>query len=245
MRMKSNKISIVSLNPVFTKSLQKFDLLHKQLMGNPAMVTSVDTGSHWGGLAKEDRPDGWEVMTEAEVRQFSCSKHYNIPCDALDLRRRNPDPENDKNTYFDDLTESQQRYFRTEIYECFPDHIFDIVFSRLCIHCEYDPNRPRLETVWGNDDIKLDGETKDNIKELMKGEIKPTKISQRKIVVTELDKMWAYLDRSAVVMGSINFLTKHLTGFGFFKDKLKDKSLGQRLIELIRTVINKVKGTKQ
>ena len=248
MRMKNSKTSIANLNPIFTDPLQKFDLLHKQLMGNESVVTSVDTGKHWGSVKKENRPPGWGEMTTEQVMFYSDSKHYDIPCDALDFRRRNPDPENDKSTYFDDLTQSQQEYFRAEIYECFPDHIFDVVFSRLCVHVERDPNKPRLDPIRGDDDIKLDGETKANIERRLKGEETPINLSwklKRKIVVTELDKMWLYLDRSAVIMGAINFLTKKFTGFGFFKDKIgvkNDQSILGRLIELINTIINKLKG---
>ncbi len=161
MRMKDEKTSISNLNPIFLTPLQKLDLLHKQLMGNQAVVTSVDTGRHWGSIKKKDRPNSWEDYTEAQVRELSDSKHYTEPlCDALDLRRACPYGDL---TYFDDLTESQQRYFMVEIHECFPDHIFDIVFSRLCIHVERDPNKMRPLTDDPNrtdDDLDPRGDEK-------------------------------------------------------------------------------------
>lgn len=181
MRMKSKDISIENLNPAFTVPLQKLDLLHKQLMGNQAVVTSVDTGKHWGSIKKENRPKTWGRMNEMEVRQYSDSKHYDTPCDALDFRRRCPDG---KLTYFDDLTQSQQEYFRAEIYECFPDHIFDVVFSRLCIHVEHDPDfdvrKPRGLTnediKQDAEDLKRDGETMNNIKSRLKKKETPIKL---------------------------------------------------------------------
>ncbi|HEA19703.1 MAG TPA: hypothetical protein ENH87_02145 [Pricia antarctica] len=138
--MKSTDISIKNLNPIFLKPLEKFDELHKNILGTQAVVTSVDTGKHWGKLKKHMRPDNWEIMTEAEVRKLSNSKHYTKPlCDALDFRRRNPDTESDLN-YYDDLTESEQELFKVKMFNCFPDEYFDVVFSRLCIHIELDPD---------------------------------------------------------------------------------------------------------
>lgn len=146
--------SIKNLNTIFTDPLKKFDLLHKQMTGNEAVITSVDTGKHWGSIKKADRPDNWEQYNETGVRMISNSKHYNNPCDAVDLRRRCPDG---KLTYYDDLTDSEQRYFRAEIDECFPDEFFDVVFSRLCIHVEHDPDfdvrKPRGLT---NDENRTD-----------------------------------------------------------------------------------------
>ncbi len=244
MRMKSEHTSIKNLNPIFTEPLQKFDRLHIGLMGTQAVVTSVNTGRHWGSIKKENRPVGWENFTEAQVREFSNSKHYTD--EALDFRRRNPIPPNGL-IYYDDLTETEQRYFMAEIYKCFPDEFFDITFSRLCIHVEHDPDfdvrKPRGLV---SEDLKP--RIKDRPGAMISDEVEPIKVNQRKIVVTELDKMWLYLDRSAVIMGSINFITKRLTGMAWFKDKLKigkDQSLIQRLIELINVIINKLKGPKQ
>jgi len=155
MKMKSNKISIANLNPAFTKPLQAFDLMHRKYTGSQAIVTSVDTGKHWGSIKKEDRPYGWQAFTVAEVKKHSDSKHYNIPCDALDFRRRNPDPEN-SGLYYDELSQSEKTYFMLEMDTCFPDHIFDVVFSRMCIHVERDPNKPRKLT---DEDLEIKAES--------------------------------------------------------------------------------------
>ena len=139
MRTKNDDIRLKNLNPVFDIPLKKFDKLHTELMGNQAVVTSVDTGKHWGSIKKENRPDDWELMSVKEVKIYSDSKHFDEPlCNALDFRRRCP--YGDMN-YYDDLTKSQQRYFMVEIYKCFPDDRFDVVFSRLCLHVEHDPER--------------------------------------------------------------------------------------------------------
>ena len=69
--------------------------------------------------------------------------------------------------------------------------------------------------------------------------------NDRLLVVSTLDRLWFELDGRAVVYGSINFITKRLTGFGFFKDRKEDQSLWGRLIELLNIIITKLKGNKQ
>ena len=226
MRMKSKDITIKNLNPIFTEPLKKFDDLHVKLMGNPAVVTSTDTGKHWGSIRKEDRPYGWQAMTEAQVKELSDSKHYTEPlCDALDFRRRNPDVDSDLN-YYDDLTQSQQEYFRAEIYECFPDHIFDVVFSRLCIHVERDPNKPRKHTP------------KPRInKPEMVDEVDPIKLPKRDIDVSLVDQIdWKNMPK-ALMNGVFRYFTK----FSLFSTANKP-GLIAKLTEFLQTLINKLKG---
>ena len=75
--------------------------------------------------------------------------------------------------------------------------------------------------------------------------IKPIKLPDRKIVISTLEKMWFDLDSKSVLMGSINFITARLTGYKWFKEKIKvknDQSLLGRLKELLDILINKLKG---
>ena len=72
--------------------------------------------------------------------------------------------------------------------------------------------------------------------------------NDRLLTVSVLDRIWLDLDGKAVIMGSINFLTARLTGYKFFKDKIKVKenqSLYGRLVELLNILISKLKGTVQ
>ncbi len=238
-------VSLKTLNPIFDNPLKKFDSLHIGLTGNEAVVTSVDTGKHWGSIKKEDRPDDWEFMSTKEVKLLSDSKHYTKPCDALDFRRRNPDTDSNLD-YFDDLTESEQRVFRTEIYECFPDELFDVVFSRLCIHVESDPDFDVRKTHKLTDE-DLEPREPAHKREAVK-EKKVQKREDRKAVVGTLERLWFELDSKAVLMGTANFLTARLTGFRWFKNKIKvkdDQTFFGRLLELINVILNKMRGTRQ
>ena len=224
MKMKNSKTSIANLNPEFTKSLKKFDLLHRQLMGNEAIVTSVDTGRHWGSIKKENRPLNWELMTEAQVRDWSDSKHYTEPCDALDFRRRNPNTDSDLN-YYDDLTESQQQYFVAEIYDCFPEELFDIVFSRLCIHCEYDPDRKTFPIL---EPRKLTGEDLEMKQPIVNtmipvDEIKPITLEKPKFKFSFVDLVdWKNMPKALM-----NGVFRHFTKFNLLT--IKTASIGDNL----------------
>lgn len=232
MRMKNEDISTANLNPIFTQPLKKFDELHTELMGNQAVVTSTDTGKHWGGIERINRPTGWEKFSEAKVRTHSKSKHYTKPlCDALDLRRRCPDG---KLTYFDDLTQSQQEYFRAEINECFPDKYFDVVFSRLCIHVEididFDVRKPRKLT-----DEDLEPRTKGWPGAMISKEIEPIKLKKPKFNLGILELInWKNMPK-ALMSGVFRYFTK----FNLFLQVHKPNWI-DKLIELLRTLINKL-----
>ncbi len=241
--MKSEHTSIKNLNPIFTEPLQKFDRLHIRLMGTQSVVTSVNTGRHWGSIKKENRPVGWENFIEAQVREFSNSKHYTD--EALDFRRRCPYGEL---TYYDSLTKAKQREFKTKMYECFPDEFFDVTFSRLCIHVEHDPDfdvrKPRGLV---SEDLKP--RIKDRPGTMISDEVEPIELPPLKIAISAIEKIehdWA-VDKTIVAMGAINFLTKHFTGYFWFKRKIgvkNDQSIWGRLLELINVLITKLRGTK-
>lgn len=240
-------VSLKNLNSIFTGPLKKFDALHKRLLGTEAVVTSVDTGRHWGSIKKQKRPFGWEDFTEMQVRELSDSKHYNTPCDAADFRRRNPDTHSDLN-YYDDLLKPEQQHFKTEIYECFPDEYFDVVFSRLCIHIEWDPDFDVRKThKLTDEDLEMRQPVANTT---ISDEIEPTKLPKLKVVVSAIEKIeldWA-VDRTTVVMGAMNFLAKHFTGYFWFKRKIgikNDQSIWGRLLELINVLIDKIKGLKK
>lgn len=78
-------------------------------------------------------------------------------------------------------------------------------------------------------------------------EIKAEKLAMRKATVSTLEKMWFDLDSKSVIMGAMNFVTARLTGYKWFKDKIKvknDQSLYGRLVELLNIIITKLtKGT--
>lgn len=235
MRMKDSDITTKNLNPVFTEPLKKFDQLHTQITGNQAVVTSVDTGRHWGSIKKENRPVGWEDFTEAQVREFSDSKHYTD--EALDFRRRCP---HGKLTYYDDLTESEQRVFMVEIYKYFPDDLFDITFSRLCIHCEFDPKPRKLtpkdldprDTEKFKRDTRLQ-EFKDAL--IATGTIKPTKLKKPKFDISTFDIInWKIIPKAL-----INGVFRHFTKFSLFSTADKP-GLIAKLTELLQAIINKL-----
>ena len=232
-------VSISTLNSVFLEPLNKFDELHKRLTGNQVVITSSNGSKHWGSIKKENRPFGWENFTEMQVRELSDSKHYNIPCDALDFRRRCPDGEL---TYYDDLTESQQRHFRTEIYECFPDDRFDVVFSRLCLHIEFDP-KPRKLT---DEDLEIKTPDLDELTDQQMDKafddmlVKPTELKKPKFNISTFELInWKIIPK-ALMNGVFRYFTKFNLFLIAHRPSWMDK-----LIELLRTLIRKMKGTKK
>jgi hypothetical protein len=75
--------------------------------------------------------------------------------------------------------------------------------------------------------------------------VNPIKLTDFKVTVSTLEKMRHDLDSKSVIMGSMNFVTARLTGYKWFKDKIKvkeDQSLYGRLVELIKLLISKLKG---
>lgn len=75
--------------------------------------------------------------------------------------------------------------------------------------------------------------------------VNPIKLPDFEVTVSTLEKMRHDLDSKSVIMGCINFLTARLTGYKWFKDKIKvkeDQSLIGRLVELINQIIKKLKG---
>ncbi len=74
---------------------------------------------------------------------------------------------------------------------------------------------------------------------------KAIKQSNVKVTVSMLEKMSLDFDSKAAVMGSINFVTARLTGYKWFKEKIKvkrDQSPLGRLIELLVEFLTKLKG---
>lgn len=75
----------------------------------------------------------------------------------------------------------------------------------------------------------------------------PTKLPALKVTISTLEQMYHDLDSKAVIMGCINFVVARLTGYKFFKEKIKvknDQSLWGRLIELINVLITKPRSPK-
>lgn len=75
-------------------------------------------------------------------------------------------------------------------------------------------------------------------------ERKALKLAVKQVTVDTLEKMWFDLDSKAVLMGTLNFIFARLTGYRWFKNKIKvknDQSIWNRLIELINVLIKKLK----
>lgn len=66
-----------------------------------------------------------------------------------------------------------------------------------------------------------------------------------KVTVSALEKMWFDLDGTAVIMGTVNFATARLTGYKWFRQRIKaknDQSILGRLLELINIFLTKMRG---
>ncbi len=76
-------------------------------------------------------------------------------------------------------------------------------------------------------------------------EKKALDLETREVVVSFLEKAWHDLDSTAVILGALSFITGRLTGYRWFKNKIKvkkDQSLYGRLVELLNVLIIKLKG---
>ncbi len=76
---------------------------------------------------------------------------------------------------------------------------------------------------------------------------KAIKRKDRKLTVSALEKMWFDLDGTAVIMGTANFVAARLTGYKFFRQRIKaknDQSTWSRLVEILTFILNKLKRGK-
>lgn len=198
MRTKNESITLEKLNPIFTKPLQEFDLMHKSMTGEQVVITSANDGKHMKG-----------------------SKHYTN--DAVDIR----------SWHYDHMNSDARSDFWFKTFEIFPGSKFDFLHEKDHFHLEYDP-KPKLDIP------------KPRIKQppdyVVPEVPEDVELTDRQIVVSTLDRLWHELDGRSVIFGSVNFITKRITGFGFFKDRKDDQSIFGRLLELINIIIQKMRG---
>ena len=190
---------------------------------NPAFIKPLQL---FDLLHKEMTGEQIVITSANDGEHMPSSKHYTN--DAIDVRI----------WHYDKLARINQIFFADRASLIFPNDKFDVVLEEDHFHIEYDPKPIK--------DIP-----EPRIKPLPDYEIPPVpenvKLTDRQIVVSTLDRFWFELDGRSVIFGTVNFITKRLTGYGFFKDKLnlnKDQSFLGRLLELINELIKKLRRTK-